>query len=308
LDAGEAMGMDQGGKKEGRRDAGRWGRAVQQWLVLIVGTGITALGYSLFQVPFDIAAGGVSGIGLIVNQFTGWPVGTFYLVVNIPLLVLGYFYLGGWRFLVKTLVAVMIFSAGTDLFNLYLPRMLDQYPVTDNMLLSAIYAGIVGGIGAGLIYRSGGPMGGTSIVGRIVQLKTGAPLSQVFLYTDGAIVVTAGLVFGWEAALYAMLTLFLSGLASDYTLEGPSSVRTATIITDKPQVVAQALIEELGRGVSEWQITGMYTGEPHSILFCTVYRPQVGDLKRIMARVDRDAFVVIGTAHQALGYGFMPLK
>lgn len=283
-------------------------RGVQRWLILVAGTVITALGYSLFQVPFHIAAGGVSGIGLIVNQFTGWPVGTFYLVVNIPLLVLGYFYLGGWRFLVRTLVAVFIFSAGTDFFNAYLPAVLDQYPVTDNILLSAIYAGIVGGVGAGFIYRSGGTMGGTSIVGRIVQQKTGAPLSQVFLYTDGAIVLAAGLVFGWEAALYALLTLFLSGLASDYTLEGPSSVRTATIITDKPEVVARALLDELGRGVSEWQIMGAYTGQPHYMLFCTVYRPQVNDLKRIMARVDRNAFIVIGTAHQALGYGFTPLK
>jgi uncharacterized membrane-anchored protein YitT (DUF2179 family) len=195
-----------------------------------------------------------------------------------------------------------------DFLSIYLPQSLKQFPLTQDILLNAIYGGLVGGVGAGFVYRSGGTMGGTSIIGRILQQKTGIPLSQVFLYTDGVIILTAGLVFGWEIALYALLTLFLSGLASDYTLEGPSSVRTATIITDQPEVVAQALIQELGRGVSQWQITGAYTGENHTMLLCTIYRPQVNDLKRVVAQADKQAFVVIGTAHQALGQGFMPLK
>ncbi len=283
-------------------------QTTQRVIVLVLGALVVALGYSLFQIPFNIAAGGVSGIGIIVNHFTGWPVGVMYLVMNLPLLVLGYFHLGRWRFLTQTVVAVLIFSTATDLFTRYLPGWLDQFPLTNDILLSAIYGGIVGGVGAGLIYRSGGTMGGTSIIGRILQHKTGAPLSQVFLYTDGLIILTAGLVFGWEIALYALLTLFLNGVASDYTLEGPSSVRTVTIITDRPDELSQALIQGLGRGLSRWQITGAYTGDTHTMLLCTVYRPQVNELKRIVARIDRRAFVVIGTAHQALGYGFTPLR
>lgn len=292
-------------------ESGRFGRFFRSllWIInLLLGTVLSALGYSLFQVPFNIAAGGVSGIAIIINHFTDWPIGAMYLVMNIPLLVLGYYYLGGWRFLVRTLIAVVIFSTAVDLFNVYLPGWVIQFPLTEDVLLNAIYGGIVGGVGAGLVYRSGGTMGGTSIIGRILQQRTGIPLSQVFLYTDGIIIVTAGLVFGWEIALYALLTLFLGGLASDYTLEGPSSVRTATIITDKPDAIAQALIQVLGRGVSQWQITGAYTGEAHTMLLCTVYRPQVNDLKQVVAETDKQAFVVIGTAHQALGQGFMPLK
>ena len=115
-------------------------------------------------------------------------------------------------------------------------------------------------------------------------------------------------LFGWEIALYALLTLFLSGLVSDYTLEGPSSVRTATIITSFPDQVSQALMVDLNRGVSEWQIKGSYTGKTHAMLACTIYRPQVTDLKRIVAKADPQAFVTIGVAHQAHGVGFMPLK
>ena len=275
---------------------------------LVVGSVLSALGYALFLVPFNIAAGGVSGISIIINHYTGWPVGILYFVMNLPLLVLGFFYLGRWQFIWKTLIAVVLFSVLSDLFIWYLPQLLSHYPVNEDTLLNAVYGGIMGGVGAGFIYRFGGTMGGTSIVGRIIQQKTGAPLSQIFLYTNGIVILLAGLIFEWEVSLYALLTLFLSGLASDYTLEGPSSVRTATIITDKPEAVAQALIAELGRGVSQWQITGGYTGQTHSMVFCTVYRPQVNELKRVVATVDNKAFVVIGTAHQALGYGFTPLK
>lgn len=277
-------------------------------IILTVGTIIAALGYSLFQVPYNLAAGGIGGISIIINYFTGWPIGTMVLIMNIPLLILGYFYLGRWTFVFRTMLAVFIFSVATDLFLAYMPGWLPKSPLTDDVLLSAVYGGLVGGVGGGLVYRAGSTIGGTGIIGRIIQQKTGIPLSQIYLYTDGVIVLTAGAVFGWEIALYALLTLFLGGIASDYTLEGPSSVRTATIITNQGNELSQALMVGLGRGVSQWQITGSYTGQSHAMLTCTIYRPQVNDLKRIVAQVDPKAFVTIGVAHQALGSGFMPLK
>lgn len=281
---------------------------VQRLFLLLAGVLLAAFSYSIFQVPYNIAAGGVGGIAIIINNFVDWPMGVVILVLNVPLWVLGYYYLGRWRFLGRTILAVVIFSAALDFFNSYLPAALETYPITDNILLSAIYGGIVGGIGGGLVYRGGGTMGGTSITGRIVQLKTGIPLSQVYFYTDGVIVLTAGIVFGWEVALYALLTLFLNGLASDYTLEGPSTVRTINIITDMPDEVAKALIETLDQGVSRWEITGGYTGKPHTMLMCTVHRPMVNNIKNQVAQSDPKAFVIVGNAHQALGTGFSPLK
>ncbi len=283
-------------------------QGIKKFLFLAIGTLITALSYALFQVPYNIAAGGISGLSIIINNFTGWPVGTLYLIMNIPLLILGFFYLGRWTFVIRTMVAVIIFSTATDLFLLYLPNMLDTYPLTDDTLLAAMYGGIISGLGIGLVYRAGATIGGTGIVGRIIQRKKGIPLSQIYLYTDGLIVLAAGVIFGWEISLYALLALFLSGITADYTLEGPSSVRTATIITNRPDSLSEALMAELGRGVSQWEITGSYTGENHAMLTCTVYRPQVSDLKQVVAQVDPQAFVTIGVAHQALGAGFIPLK
>lgn len=291
-----------------RPDLGRAWRALPTILILTAGALIAAFSYSLFLVPFNITAGGVGGISIIINNFTGWNFGTLYLVLNIPLLILGYFQLGRWRFLSRTVLAVLVFSVAVNIFTSNLSQWLDRYPINDDILLNAIYGGILGGIGGGLIYRSGGTLGGTSIVGRILHRKSGIPMSQVFLYTSGLIILSGGLVFGWEIVLYGFLTLFLNGLATDYTLEGPSVVRTVTIITDHPEAVSQALIEGLHRGVSRWEITGMYTGRDHSMLMCTVYRSQVNALRQVVIESDREAFVTIGTAHQALGAGFRPLK
>jgi uncharacterized membrane-anchored protein YitT (DUF2179 family) len=150
-------------------------------------------------------------------------------------------------------------------------------------------------------------MGGTGIVGRIVQKRTGRPLSQVYFYTDGLIILLAGVVFGPVMVLYGFLMLFLNGLASDYTLEGPSTARTATIITNKPDEVIQPIMARIHRGVSYWPITGGYTGTQRFLILCTVTRPQVSELKQIIAEVDKEAFVTIGISHEALGSGFTPM-
>jgi uncharacterized membrane-anchored protein YitT (DUF2179 family) len=250
----------------------------------------------------------VGGIAIIINHFTAWPVGLLYLILNIPMLIIGFFYLGGWRFLLSTLFAVVLFSVAADLFSAYLPTLLEVYPITDDMLLSAIYAGLVGGIGFGILYGTGSSPGGTAILGRIVQKRTGIPLSQLYLYIDGITIVVAGLVFGWEIALHAMLTLFLSGIASDFALEGPSMVRSVLIITDNAEELGQALMVGLNHGVSYWRITGGYTGQTRWLLLCTINRSQVSELRQIVAAVDPRAFVTIANAHQALGGGFMRLK
>jgi len=281
-----------------------WTLNLRSMFLLVLGVTVAALAYVIFQVPYKIAAGGIGGLSLVVNLFTGWPVGTTYFLLNIPLFVLGFFNLGRWQFLGKTLLGVVLFSALTDLLGLLLPQVLSPWPVTDNMLLSAMYGAIVGGIGGGLIYRSGASAGGTSILGRVVQVRTGIPLSQVFLMTDGIIVAVIGVTFGWEVSLYAMLMLFLWGMAADYTLEGPSSVRSVTIVTERPDEVTIALREGVGRTVSRWQVTGGYSGAPRAMLMCTIHRPQVTATKQLILKADPKAFFVIGDAHQAVGGGF----
>jgi uncharacterized membrane-anchored protein YitT (DUF2179 family) len=271
---------------------------------IAVGTLVAALGFSVFQVPFKLAAGGISGLGIILHQFISVPVGMIFLLLNIPLMILGFFQLGRWRFLVSSVLAVICFSFATDLFNVYLPTVTKRWPITDDLLLASIYAGVLFGIGMGLIYRAGGTIGGTSIPARILYERLGFPLSQSYLFSDGAIILLAGVVFRWEVALLAILSLVLSGIVSDLVLEGVSQVRTATIVTKKPEDVRLAIIYQLRRGVSLWTIEGGYSKSQRTMVFCTILRSRVADLKYTIATVDPDAFIIIGVAQQVVGgYG-----
>ncbi len=285
----------------------RW-QLAQQVAFTVIGSFISALGFALFQIPFNLAAGGLAGIGLIVTALTGFPTGVFILLLNIPLLMLGFKHLGRWYFVALTSLSLLVFAVTTDALAVWLPTIIGAPTVTDDPLLAAIYAAIVTGIGYGLIYRGGANPGGTAVLARMVQKYTGIPLSQVFLYTDGLIVLVAGALFGWESALLAMLVLFLNGLASDYVIEGPGRVRTATIVTDHPQRVARALMDGLGKGVTRWEVTGSYTGRGRTMLFCTIYRSQVADLKLLLHEADPTAFAVIGVGHQAIGSQFQRRK
>jgi uncharacterized membrane-anchored protein YitT (DUF2179 family) len=275
---------------------------------LSLGAVIVAIGFSLFQVPFNLAAGGITGVAIIVRNFVELPTGALYLILNLPLMIIGYRFLGRWQFLIRTILSVLVFSATTDFLSYVMPKVLVNFPMTSNMLLSSIYAGLVTGIGSGLIYRAGGTIGGTSVITRIIQRRTGIPLSQLYLIVDGTIIILAVFTFGWEIALHAILVLMVAGIASDFALEGPSVVRTASIVTDQPRELAEALMGRLHRGVSIWEITGGYTGRKRSMVFCTVNRAQISELKQVVSDVNPDAFVVIGNAQQALGIGFQHVK
>jgi len=276
--------------------------------LLVTGALLAAFAFAVFQAPYNLAAGGIAGVGLIVNEFTGWPIGLTYFLLNIPLMAFGFKNLGRWPFVARTAIAAALFALFIDLFAIIMPRFLTPFPPTDDVLLSAIYGGVLGGIGGGLIYRAGSTMGGTGIVARWLQQKTGQPLSQTYLFTDGGILLALGLVFGWSATLYGLLMLFINGMASDFILEGPSRTRVATVVTDQPQKLVAAFTTSLGRGVSYWEVTGGYTGARHTLITCTISRSQVTEVKRLVAQIDPDAFVSIGVSHEALGGGFATLK
>ena len=134
------------------------------------------------------------------------------------------------------------------------------------------------------------------------------PLSSSTLYLDGGVVIFAGLAFGVEGALYAMVGLFVAGATTDYVLEGPSVIRTGVIITDHPDEVAARILHELGRGVTAWQATGMFTDQPHTVLYVTIGRAQVNHLHKIVVSTDPSAFMVIGQGHSAYGHGFKEIR
>jgi uncharacterized membrane-anchored protein YitT (DUF2179 family) len=264
---------------------------------LTIGSLISAINLNLFLAPSELAPGGVSGAAIILNKFTAWPIGLLMLSMNIPLIFVGFRYLGRFNFLIRTFYVVILFSLGVDLLAPLLPA----GGVTDNLMLNALYGGVIGGIGTGLIYRGQGTSGGTGVLARVLQFKTGLPISQLYLFIDGGIVLVAGFVFGWDKALFALVTLYIWGIAADQIVEGPSVVRTAMIVTDRPQEVTEAVFQRLQLGITAWPAKGMFTEEEHTVLFFAVSRPNVDALKTIVLEADERAFIVIAHGHQTIG-------
>lgn len=268
---------------------------------IIAGSIIQALSVVMFLAPADLAPGGVSGLALIFNRTLPFPIsiGLWIAILNVPLLGLGIRYLGGWRFLLRTIITVALYSGFTALLE-----RAHIEPVTRDVLLNTLFGGIIGGIGAGLIFRAQATTGGTDILALLLVRWRSVPLSQSFLIVDVAVIALAGLAFGWEKALYAIMALYVGGVVAETISEGVHISRTATIITQQPDAVAQAVMTEMGRGVTRWAGTGGYTGSERPILFIVISRAETATLKSIVSRADPHAFVVIGQAQEVYGEGF----
>lgn len=268
--------------------------------LLTTATFISAVSVILFLVPSDIAPGGVAGIAIILSELFGSPIGIVTLILNVPIMVFGFYTLGGWRVMGGTVYFIVLFSLATDLLVPFFP----SNGVSENHLLNAIFSGIFSGISGGIAFRVGVTAGGTTVLTRILNMRFGIPISNSTMYIDGLIVGVSGLVFGWESAMFAIVSLGVYGMVCDYVLEGPSLIRTATIITNHPQTVSAAILHTLQRGVTGWDAQGMYTQESRNVLFVTVLRSQVVSLRKLVVAVDPDAFIVIGQGHIAYGKGF----
>ncbi|HCC78794.1 MAG: hypothetical protein A2X25_08660 [Chloroflexi bacterium GWB2_49_20] len=276
---------------------------LRDYLLILAGAVLQAISLRIFLLPAKLASGGVTGTSMLINHFTGWPIGTMVLIGNIPLFLLGWRFLGGKRFATKTAVAVVVYALCVDIFALFLPA----NGLTDDIVLNSLYGAVVSGIGYGLVYRGQGTSGGSDILARILNNWRNISVSQSYLMVDGLVILTAGFVFGPKQALYALITLYVSGIVAETTMEGSSVVRTAMIVTSQPEQVAGQIMEVMSRGVTMLSGKGAYSGEERCILYCVVIRSEVAQLKSIIHEIDPQAFMVIGQAHEALGEGFKPL-
>ncbi len=276
----------------------------KDYFFIILGTLIQAIAIRLFFIPANLASGGVGGIAQLINFYTGWPIGLMVFIGNVPLFGLGWRQLGGRRFAVRTAVAVISYSIFVDAAVYFLPT----DGITPDLVLNSLYGAVVAGIGYGLVYRGQGTSGGSDILARILNRWRGISMSQSYLMVDTAVILAAGFVFGWEEALYAVITLYVSGIVAETTFEGQGQVRTGLIVTSAPDIVARQIMHVLGRGVTIVPAIGGYTGEARSVLYCVVSRSEIVQLKAIVHEADPKAFMVVGQAHEALGEGFRPLE
>lgn len=268
---------------------------------ITIGVLIFALGMNFFLAPNKIAAGGVSGLAVVIYHVSGIPVGVTMLALNVPLFLFGARILGS-SFGARSIYGFIALSVAIDGTAPFLPTL------TADPLLASIYGGVLMGIGTGITYRLGGSTGGTAIAARLMSHYTRMSVGRALLAADGLVIVAASFAFGAELALYGLLAVFLTMRVVDLLEEGAPYAKAALIITDQAEEISSHIMSQLGRGVTALPARGMYTKQDRNLLFITVYQDQIGTLKKLVHEVDPTAFVVITDVHEALGEGFRRLS
>jgi len=273
-----------------------WSRRLIDLSGILAGSVISAVAMNMFLIPHQLAAGGVSGLAVVLFHLFNIPVGLTIIVVNAPLFIWAYYLLGP-RVVLQSLFGTILFSVAVEL-TAFLPA------ATDDVLLSAAYGGVTMGIGVGLVFRFRGSTGGTSILSLILNKVAGLSVGQGLLGGDLLVIVLAVFIFGGEAAMYAALAMFISSWVIDVVQEGLGLAKAAIIITSYGEEMNGRLLRELGRGVTRLEGQGGYTGEEREVLLCVVTSREIAHLKMIIHEVDAKAFLIIGNATEVFGEGF----
>jgi uncharacterized membrane-anchored protein YitT (DUF2179 family) len=271
-------------------------QGVKEYIGVLIGTAVVAAAFQLFLVPNQIAAGGISGLGIILYYLVNLPVGLTIFLLNLPLFLLAA-RLFGWRFIVRGLFGAVTLSVLVEVFA-FLPV------VTEDLLLASLYGGIMVGIGIALVFRARGSTGGTVLAAQVLNKLFGFTMGQSLLGVDFLVVALAGFVFNLELAMYALISLFVSSRVIDLVQEGIGNSKAALIISEKTEWIVDKILRELDRGATVLTGKGAYTGQPRDMVLTVVSQSEVPRLKAIVHEVDSHAFVIVGTAHEVLGEGF----
>jgi uncharacterized membrane-anchored protein YitT (DUF2179 family) len=268
------------------------------WGEILLGLFASALAYRLFLIPNEVAPGGFTGIGQILNTLLGWNVGTVTLVLNVPLFALSMRSMG-LKFGVRSLVA----SVGLSLLIDYLPF----GALTQDKLLAAIFGGVLGGAGFGLIMLGQATTGGSDMLGMLIhkKLKVVKVSAAVFM-VDGLVIAAAGIVYDVTGAMLALISTYIMAQVLDRVLEGPNMAKAYFIISKKSDEISKAVLKEMDRGVTSLAGRGMYTGEDRAVLLCVINRRETLKLRTLVSDIDPCAFMIATDVREALGEGFQP--
>ena len=265
----------------------------KKYLFLMVGGIFASIGLEIFLVPNNIIDGGIVGISIISSYLTKLPLGAFIFVLNLPFLLVGYKQIGK-TFVISTLFSVTILSIGVTILH-PIPGL------TKDVLLAAVFGGIILGIGVGLIIRYGGSLDGTEIVAIILDKQTGFSIGEIVMFFNVFILSSAGLFFGWDKAMYSLIAYFIAFKVIDITVEGLDESKAVMIVSEKPEPIADMLMARLGRGVTFLDGKGGYTGEAKSVIYSVITRLEVAKLKAIVDEIDENAFITISDVHEVMG-------
>ncbi|WP_144540097.1 YitT family protein [Cytobacillus oceanisediminis] len=272
-------------------------KEVRQIVMITIGAIIAAAGLEFFLVPNNILDGGVIGLSIIAAELTGMTMSLFLIILNLPFLYIGYRKIGT-KFTIHTLYGVIVLSASTAYLHHF-------EPVTDDLFLATIIGAVILGTGVGLVIRTGGSLDGTEIIAILVSKKRPVSVGQFIMIINVFIFILAAfLVFSWETAMYSIITYYIAYKMIDIVVEGLEELKSVTIISDVPEEISDALIKQLGRGMTYIQGQGVFTGEPKKIIYTIVTRIELSTLRSIVEDIDPNALVAIENIADVSGSNF----
>ena len=275
-------------------------RIVRDYLWIALGSILYALSFDWFYVPNQIGFGGLTALGMILNHFSpAIPIGMVVLVLNIPLFLLGWKYLGGHT-LVSSLFAMAATSVLVDLF-----AALYSFPAMDPML-AAIFGGVTIGASLGMIFAKGATTGGTDLIARLLKLPFAwLPMGRLLMAVDLSMLLAVAAAFrSVNSAMYGVISLYISTRVMDSMLYGLDKSKVAYIVTSNPRPMAAEIDRQLDRGVTYLHGEGSFSGEEKLVLMCAFRQKQIVPLKALVNRLDPGAFLIVCDAHEVLGQGF----
>lgn len=277
---------------------GRFGRAANKYFMITLASLIFGIGISLFIDPNNLAPGGVSGLSIILSRLIPASAGTLFLLLNIPIMILGMWKFG-LKFIVSTLFATFMVSFSTNLFTMF-------SPLTQDPFMGAVFGGVLVAVGIGLVLRVGATTGGTDIVVKYLKLKKPyLKTGTIFLLIDGVIICIGGIVFqNMESVLYSVISAAVTSKVLDLVLYGNDEAKMIYIISNSPKVIAERILKELDTGVTYLTGTGAYKKEEKQVIFCVVRKQLAYKVEEVVKQEDSRAFMIISNATEIYGEGY----
>lgn len=267
-----------------------------EYIQIIVGAALVGLAYNIFYLPARLAAGGVSGISTILYELFEFTPAYVQWAINIPLLVIGVIFIGK-EFGLKTFM-------GTLFVPLVIWLTADLSMGVENPLLSAIYGGVVLGVGLGIVYRGNGSTGGTTLIAQILKKYTGLSSGFSQLFVDGFVVITSAFVFDFELALYALMSIYVTSKVIDFVQLQTSPTKLILIITDKEEKIQSIIKDEMNRGLTKIKTVGGYSNNEKTMILCVVEQSEAVYFKKLLLKAEPESFVIFVNASEILGRGF----
>lgn len=275
-------------------------KLIMEFIQIIIGASLVGLAYNIFLLPSRLAAGGISGVSTILYELYQLNPAYVQWLINIPLFIIGFILLGK-DFSIKTLVGTFFVP-----FTIWLTS--DINIGIDNPLLSAIYGGIMLGIGLGIVYRGNGSTGGTAAIAQILKKYTGISSGFAQLLVDGLVVISSAIVFNLELTLYAMMSIYVTSKVIDFVQLQTSPTKLVFIITEKEAIVQGIIRDEINRGLTKVKSLGGYSNLERTIILCVVEQSEAVYLKKVLQEKEPTSFVIFLNASEILGRGFSKAK